>query len=126
MALAENPQSPRRPLLHGCAHAHAEHLGDVLLGARPERVERTGAQPGAADVHLQVVEVGPAELDAAARAVRAELDDHRSGRQLAVDQRTAPAELHLELHAVGHRDPEVAGHLRLELLGGHRRGADRR
>ena len=45
----------------------AEHLGDVLLARAPERVERAVALAGAADVDLEVVEVGAGEFGATRR-----------------------------------------------------------
>jgi hypothetical protein len=94
-----------------------EHLGDVLLGAGTQRVERAVAQPGAPDVHLEVVVVRAAELRAAPGPVRAELHDDGPAGQHTSDQGPAPTQLHLELDPVRHRDAQVPGNERARVRG---------
>jgi hypothetical protein len=109
-------EQPRAAVAPGLRTGPGEDFDDVELAARTERIEAAVAQPGAADVHLDVVVVGTGGLETAPRRVRAELHDRRPGGELAADQRSAAAHLDLQRHAVGHRHPYVARDL--WLLGG--------
>ena len=104
IALAEKPFRPRRPSLHGWSQAQASDLGDVLLGARPERVEAAVESPVPRIWTRRWLYVGPAVEGGGAAAVGAELDDRRAGseRRLAADRR-------LERDAVRCGEADVLG-----------------
>ena len=81
-----------------------QRLRHILLGAVAGGVEPPIAVARSADLNQQVVVGGAVVHRAAARAVGAELDDHRASAK-----RPLPGHCGLQAHAVGHRHAGVQG-----------------